>query len=39
VAAAPNVDVRTAAGEARGALNLTADQAKKLIVDQAKVTD
>jgi hypothetical protein len=39
VASGPNLDVRTAAGEARGALNLTADEAKKLIVNQAKVTD
>jgi hypothetical protein len=38
VATAPNVDVRTAAGEARGALNLPADQAKTLIVDQAKTS-
>ena len=36
VASAPNVEVRTAAGEARGAMNLPADQAKTLIVDQAK---
>jgi len=36
VASAPNLDVRTAAGEARGSLNLPADQAKKLIIDQAK---
>jgi hypothetical protein len=39
VATAPNVDVRTAAGEARGAMNLTADQAKTLIVDQAKTSE
>jgi HEAT repeat protein len=39
VASAPNIDVRTAAGEARGALDLPADQAKKLIIDQAKTSD
>ncbi len=39
VATAPNVDVRTAAGEVRGALNLSADQAKSLIVAQAKTSD
>ena len=39
VASAPNLDVRTAAGEARGALNLTADQAKTLIVDQARTSE
>lgn len=39
VASAPNIDVRTAASEARGALDLPADQAKKLIIDQAKVTN
>jgi hypothetical protein len=39
VAAAPNVDVRTAAGEARGALDLPADQAKQLIIGQAKTTN
>ena len=33
---AANPDVRTAAAEARGALNLQADQAKALIVKQAK---
>jgi CheY-like chemotaxis protein len=38
VATAP-VDVRTAAGEARGALNLPADQAKQLIIEQSKTTD
>ncbi len=37
-ASAPNLDVRTAAGEARGALNLPAAQAKTLIVGQMKVT-
>lgn len=36
VASAANVEVRTAAGEARGALNLPADQAKQLIVEQSK---
>jgi hypothetical protein len=39
VASAPNVEVRTAAGEARGAMDLPADQAKKLIIDQAKTTN
>ena len=39
VAMAPNVEVRTAAGEARGAMNLPADQAKTLIVDQAKTSE
>jgi DNA-binding NarL/FixJ family response regulator len=39
VATAPNVEVRTAAGEARGAMNLPADQAKTLIVDQAKTSE
>ncbi len=39
VATAPNVEVRTAAGEVRGAMNLPADQAKTLIVAQAKTTD
>ena len=38
VGSAPNLDVRTAAGEARGALNLPADQAKQLIIQQAKTT-
>jgi hypothetical protein len=38
VATAP-VDVRTAAGEARGALNLPADQAKQLIIQQSKTTN
>ncbi|HEY7090530.1 MAG TPA: hypothetical protein VH518_20700 [Tepidisphaeraceae bacterium] len=37
VADATNLDVRSAAAEARGALNLPADQAKKLIVQQSKV--
>jgi hypothetical protein len=31
-----NVPVRTAAAEARGALNLPADQAKQLVIDQSK---
>jgi hypothetical protein len=39
VASAPNLDVRTAAGEARGSLDLPADQAKKLIIDQAKTSN
>lgn len=34
---AGNLQVRTAAAEARGALNLPADQAKKLILEQSKV--
>ena len=38
VASAPNLDVRTAAGEARGALDLPAEQAKKLIIDQARTS-
>ncbi|MDB5289568.1 MAG: hypothetical protein JWL69_809, partial [Phycisphaerales bacterium] len=33
---APNLEVRTAAAEARGALNLPAEQAKQLIIKQAK---
>jgi hypothetical protein len=37
VAETANLDVRSAAAEARGALNLPADQAKKLVVDQSKV--
>lgn len=37
VADATNLDVRSAAAEARGALNLPADQAKNLIVKQAKL--
>jgi hypothetical protein len=37
VAEATNLDVRSAAAEARGALNLPADQAKKLVVDESKV--
>lgn len=36
VESAANLDVRNAAAEARGALNLPADQAKTLIVNQAK---
>ncbi len=39
VATAANVDVKTAAGEARGALDLPADQAKQLIINQAKTTN
>ncbi len=39
VATAPNVEVRTAAGEARGALNLPAEQAKTLIVAQATTSN
>lgn len=34
---APNLAVRSAAAEAHGALNLPADQAKRLIVEQSKV--
>lgn len=34
---AANLQVRSAAAEARGALNLPADQAKKLILEQSKV--
>jgi hypothetical protein len=37
VAEAQNLEVRSAAAEAHGALNLPADQAKTLIVNQAKV--
>ena len=37
VAEAQNLEVRSAAAEAHGALNLPADQAKSLIVKQAKV--
>jgi len=37
VESAANQDVKNAAGEARGALNLPADQAKTLIVNQSKV--
>jgi hypothetical protein len=37
VDSAANQDVKNAAGEARGALNLPADQAKTLIVNQSKV--
>jgi hypothetical protein len=36
VAGATNLDVRSAAAEARGALNLPADQAKSLVVKQSK---
>lgn len=36
VDAGTSLDIRTAAAEARGALNLPADQAKQLIVKQAK---
>ncbi len=39
VASLPNVDVRTAAAEARGALNLPADQAKQLIIDQSRTSN
>ncbi len=39
VATAPNVDVRTAAGEVRGALNLSSDQAKTIILSQAKTSE
>lgn len=38
VASAPNLTVRTAAGEARGALNLPANQAKQLVIDQSRTT-
>lgn len=38
VAAAPSLVVRSAAAEAHGALNLPADQAKSLIIDQSRVT-
>jgi len=34
---AKSADIRSAAAEARGALNLPADQTKKLILDQSKV--
>jgi hypothetical protein len=37
VAEAQNLEVRSAAAEAHGALNLPADQAKSLIVNQSKV--
>jgi predicted DNA-binding transcriptional regulator AlpA len=37
VADAQNLEVRSAAAEARGALNLPADQAKSLIVKQSKI--
>jgi hypothetical protein len=36
VAGATNLEVRSAAAEARGALNLPADQAKTLVVEQSK---
>ena len=39
VSDAPNVDVRTAAGEARGSLDLPADQAKQLIIQQARTSN
>jgi hypothetical protein len=39
VASASNVDVRTAASEARGALDLPADQAKQLIIEQSKTSN
>src|SRR5262249_52134425 len=35
VASAQNLDVRSAAAEARGALNLPADQAKSLVIAQS----
>jgi len=38
VSAAPNLDVRAAAAEARGALNLPAEQAKQLILQQSQGT-
>ena len=34
---APNLDVRASAAEARGALNLPAEQAKTLILNQSSV--
>lgn len=37
VAEAANLEVRSAAAEAQGALNLPAEQAKKLIVEQMKI--
>lgn len=37
VAEAPNLQVRSAAAEAHGALNLSADQAKSLIIDQSRM--
>jgi hypothetical protein len=37
VSEAQNLDVRSAAAEAHGALNLPADQAKSMIVKQSKV--
>lgn len=39
VTSATNLDVRSAAAEARGALNLPADQAKQLIVQQSTGTE
>ncbi len=36
VESAANLDVRSAAAEARGALNLPADQAKSLVIGQSK---
>ncbi len=39
VGTAANLDVRTAAAEARGALNLPADQAKLLIIGQSRTTN
>jgi hypothetical protein len=39
VGTATNLDVRTAASEARGAMDLPADQAKQLIMGQAKTTN
>ena len=37
VSATPNLEVRSAAAEAHGALNLPADQAKSLILEQSRV--
>ena len=37
VAGAPNLDVRGAAAEARGALNLPPDQARTLIIEQSRI--
>jgi hypothetical protein len=37
VASAPDLKVRTAAAEARGALNLPVDQARTLIIEQSKM--
>ena len=39
VGTAANLDVRTAAAEARGALNLTTDQAKLLIIQQSRTSN